>query len=53
MDVMESIIEKHADDEVLQSVAEVITYFTTNVAVRFFVLFYEAFFFFENQFVCY
>ncbi|MFH4976876.1 hypothetical protein AB6A40_003585 [Gnathostoma spinigerum] len=33
MSVMESIVEKHADDEVLQSIANVVTYFTTNVAV--------------------
>ncbi|VDN54670.1 unnamed protein product [Dracunculus medinensis] len=33
MSVMESIVEKHADDEILQSVARVMSYFTMNVAV--------------------
>lgn len=34
MSVMESIVEKHADDEILQSVARVMSYFTMNVAVN-------------------
>ncbi|VDD92871.1 unnamed protein product [Enterobius vermicularis] len=33
MNVFESVIEKHADDEVLQNVAEVMAYFATNSAV--------------------
>lgn len=33
MSILESIVEKHADDEILQCVAEVMSYFTTNVAV--------------------
>uniref|UniRef100_A0A0N5AWQ1 SCD domain-containing protein n=1 Tax=Syphacia muris TaxID=451379 RepID=A0A0N5AWQ1_9BILA len=33
MDVLESVVEKHADDEVLQNVAEVLAYFSTNSAV--------------------
>ncbi|VDM19469.1 unnamed protein product [Wuchereria bancrofti] len=33
MSILESIVEKHADDEILQCVAEIMSYFTTNVAV--------------------
>lgn len=36
MSILESIVEKHADDEILQCVAEVMSYFTTNVAVSLF-----------------
>lgn len=34
MTVLESVVEKHADDEVLQNVAEVMAYLSTNVAVN-------------------